>query len=530
MQSSIELVLESPELVQNILYYADYDSVTNYCQTSRMAADIYQSRVFWEEKAEIQLGIPRDLFRMTHLSPSERYLEFINSKAGVPVDNRYMRLDKFALWCFETRNSEFLDYAVRRGFNNQRDLTLRYARMGNQQMVDRYLNSTSYLDALRGALAGNHKNLFNYIYQRAPEFINDEHIKHHWKYLVKAAAVSGNPLLFDYITSIIPQNYEHNIYQDIFKWEHIVNHSCVSGSIPMFEHIRSLIPAGYLEPHLPHLCLVTALEHNHKELYDHISKMAPSDAEVPQYELYRAAVVSDNPDLFKYISESIPPDVVKVWNNMAYTALNKGNKAMFNYILDLMPGYKWKWDEFIMQTMVSGDKYLVNYVISLIPTNNEYNWTEIIKQVIHKEHNGHLEMLNDVLVSVSQNYILNWDDLAIGVIYVTKHDIKILKFIMSFAPPNHQWNWNEIVEYSYVIPLNMQLFMSLKELASHNYQWNWNVILKSLLKRNPTLEIINYVRSLAPPDYQWDWVKLLTGLSEIRNTTLHDYIASLADT
>ena len=50
MQSAIESVLETPELIQNILLYADYDTILNYCRTHKAASQICQNRIFWEER------------------------------------------------------------------------------------------------------------------------------------------------------------------------------------------------------------------------------------------------------------------------------------------------------------------------------------------------------------------------------------------------------------------------------------------------------------------------------------------------
>lgn len=55
-------ISETPELIQNILLYADYNDIMNYCRTSKLAVDICKSLGFWAEKAKHDMKVPGDLF------------------------------------------------------------------------------------------------------------------------------------------------------------------------------------------------------------------------------------------------------------------------------------------------------------------------------------------------------------------------------------------------------------------------------------------------------------------------------------
>lgn len=508
MQSSVELVLQTQELIQRILIFADYDTVLNYCHTHKEAIEIYRSRIFWEEKAEIVFGIPRDLFRLTELAPVQRYLEFLNSESTVPVEGKYLQLEKFVLWSFKVGREDFINYAVKRGFNERTTLVYQYAKLNNRTMVDQYLDESTCAFAAGGALVGNHKDLFDHIYSLSTKFFSDEARKYYWVNIVANSAESGNPSLFDYVISILPQNYEQKFYRFVFGWEYLLVRTCISGSIKMFEYIRSLIPPGYLEQsrilNIWTDYALTALENNHKELFNHIRLIAPANYKFSSNSLYYGAVRSNNLELLKYISKIVPADDDLNLNTLAYCALEEGNKNMFNYIYSLVVGYQWNWNKLLTSHMMSCDKHLFNYIFSLIPADYQYDWTQIVGKFIHDCS----QMVKHVISMIPQDYNLDWNKFAkTGIDVDGKKEgdkIKFLEFIITLAPLNYQWEWNRIIKSFRNTTLNIELFRSLTKLVPPNYPWDWNFVMGSLFKETPSNETIDYVRSLAPLDYSWN--------------------------
>lgn len=126
----------------------------------------------------------------------------------VYIGDYILTLNNFVRWSVE---KEYIDLAVRYGFNNYNILLYEYAKKGDSDMVNYYLKLTdnNYTMAAAGAIEGNHKKLFDYIY----------HINHKLQisYLLYAAYKSDNQELVSYIISLFPIINTAN-----FKWDSIL--------------------------------------------------------------------------------------------------------------------------------------------------------------------------------------------------------------------------------------------------------------------------------------------------------------------
>jgi hypothetical protein len=69
----IASVLNNPLLLRNILIQSDYNIILDYCRSYKQAEEVCRDNVFWEQKAEKDFNVTRDVFRDTALSPVQRY-------------------------------------------------------------------------------------------------------------------------------------------------------------------------------------------------------------------------------------------------------------------------------------------------------------------------------------------------------------------------------------------------------------------------------------------------------------------------
>jgi len=395
MEPAVELVLHNPFLLRKLLLETDYDTVINYCRSYYQAQEICYDKLFWIQKAEQKLNVPREMFESNILfyrSPAQRYLQLLTKKGEIAHGSeRYILFDEFVKKAIRAHREDLVKYSINRGFNNWMLLLEEYAGQGNKERVNYFLNlildnNNKYQNAAEGALRGGQIELFNYIQSITPPNFNFNVYG-----LLINSVVSNNINLFDSILSLIPQN-PNEVYENFAKL--MVYIALSNGNKEIFDHIRIYVPMDY-DWNWENM-LDSVLESSNPTLIDYIITLFPMDFEWNKFiedQLDSTHIISGI-QLKKILSHA-PKDYGWNWNNLAKVAILNEDKQLFDHIRSLAPvNYEWDWNNLAASAASVGNILLFNYIFNqLAPLNYFWNINYIMNITQDKDLRDYLRPL-----------------------------------------------------------------------------------------------------------------------------------------
>lgn len=355
---------ENPFILQNILLHLDWDSIINYYRTYKGAQLICRDMLFWEQKALHDFNTPINIFRDTKLSADQRYLQLLTENGGVGRrSEKFITVIELVRRAIRQNREDLVQYAIEQGFTYWGILLQEYAAKGNVGKVNEYLKPLSddflYQKAAEGALSGGHTKLLSHIVSCSSTKVFD------LDKLAKAAAVSGDQQVFDFVRSESAKDHE-------WDWSEILSGAITSQNIDFINYILSLTPLTSFSPRIykinwtepviaafrtnddiinlitplifPHSIDVVyltdvAISERNQKLLDYIKYIIGSD-HIEWSKLLSGAIKYE--DLAKWVISQAHPDYQ--WNLDTYIeeVLNKGHTEIFNRYLKLFPNYPWK--------------------------------------------------------------------------------------------------------------------------------------------------------------------------------------------
>lgn len=474
-------VLNDPFLVRLILLYADYDTIINYGRTCLQGEGICRDKVFWMNKAQKNFYINLNNFKDTDLSPALRYLELLTQNGGVAMGSEdFVHLNKFVKRAIRQDRNDLVQYAINLGFDDWDITTYEYAMKGDKEAVNYYLKlSKDYNLAAQGALEGNHKELFNYIYS--------SQLNYDWDFngLIASAIDSKNLQLFYYVKSLGPMNYD---------WD--------------FDELAS-----------------AAVESGSQELFDYILSLASSGHDWNFSDLTSIAIMAQSLSFDKFFNHicSLAPNYRWNYNTLAIAAVRSGNQILFNYIQSLTPlEHKWNYYALALHTIKSGNVKLFDYIQSLIPPEYLLTFDSFAERALgygDKEFFGHI-------LSLVPDYRWNLNDLAASVAY--SGNLRLFNYLLSIAS-EYSWDFN-LITRSALSSDDKRMFDHVRSLAPPHYCWNYNGLCSKTIGPIENERLFIHVHSLAPSDYPWDYKRLIEEAKQFGNKKLTEYIRYLAST
>lgn len=330
MEPYVSEVLNNHLLLYRILFWVDYDTVLHYCRTNTAFAYVCDDPVFWQQRAQEFLGIPKEIFHDPTMKPAERYLQLLTERGGIATGSeQYIDLDQFMRRAIRHDRDDLILYAINTLKFRNWDIPLyEYARKGNVGLVEFFLAmSPKHQQAAEGALNGGHTQVFDYIHALAPH-------QHQWDWnrLACAAISTGDQAIFDHVCHCA-QIYGISLNHHHWDWNSLAQTALMIGNAELLEYILSLAP-----PHTQW----------------HWTQLAA------------ASLVSDDIKLFNTVLLSAPSDYVWDWNALAEAALTR-NIQFFEYVYSLAPpDYRWNWTHILNRVILSGNRPAIIYLSKLI--------------------------------------------------------------------------------------------------------------------------------------------------------------------
>ena len=399
--TSRDTVLTSPYLRRELLLEPNFDETISLCQTDKLSASICRNESFWAEKAQRKLGINRDHFYDTLLSPDWRYLEL-----AIGLGRDFSKKSRFLL-----KEEVFIEKSIQFGYdlpediindtNNHRWILRCAVEFNKIQPFLIYLGKTmNFQIAAAGALRGGHSNLFRSIKLLAPT-------RYPWIYrlLLRDAIEGGNRRLIEHIRSRIVGIYDASLNQDILDAASLSKDPTIIDYV-----ISNILPANYVI--------------NWQAIGDRVASAGSRNNLayiLPRYnnwdwnELAEAAIPqAPNPDLGKIelVLASAPKGYGWDYNRLASEALIKHQLYMFKLLYSMAPiDYPWDLEQ---MDVPYDDIRIVTAVFSImkrIPVS-ELNWNEIIIRAVRlMAQDGIRHGLDQIINAAPENY--QWDKQAI---------------------------------------------------------------------------------------------------------------------
>lgn len=450
--SPVSTVINTPELLWNLLLRADFDTVLEYCRSYDLASQICSQNVFWQQKAELMLNISRDVFYDTKLNAAQRYLQLLTQKGGIAKGSeRYITLNAFVRKAIQQNRDHLVQYALELGFNNWKIPLFEYAAKGNIKLVNYYLKlDPDYQRAREGAAKGGDIRMFNYISLIAPNKYPWD-----WNLLALNALLGGHKNLFDDIRSL--SSFDYNIrslsFNDNFDFDWDWN------------------------------SLARAASKN-RELFNYVISLAPPDYSWDWNFIARYILSKGNKEMFDYIFSLVPPDYEWSWDYLAGFA---STPELYNYIISLAPlDYPWDYDELLSNAAWNSNKEVFDYILSLAPLDYEWNWNYIAKHAILSKKK---EMVNYVF-SLVPDYEWDWNYLEKQAIISEKKEM--MDYIFSLAPPDYEWDWDYLVSSA---TYDRKMFDYIFSLAPQYYPWDLNRLTNKAIKYG-NIDLANYIQNI----------------------------------
>lgn len=380
-------IISAPELFYNVLFNADYDSVINYCLTHKEAILICRDPYFWQQKALYNFGISKEEFNNTILPADQRYLQLLTEKGGIAKGSeKFLNLAKFMRRAIQANREDLVVLAVSLGFQNWLIPLEEYAIKGDQEKVDHYLKLSkspyNYQKAAEGALKGGHKNLFNHIRMLA-------YINYNWEIsdLTKAAAQSGNIEIFDFMLSLLRP----------YSWTNIEQTAGVAlenGHKDLFDHIISIVPSDYS---LDWNYLAASAGKFSNELFDYVISIASVGYNWDWVFLANVASEDNNINFLRHIVGSAPRGYDFEWNYLIQPPIQNGNKELFNEVQSLAPAnWNWDWDFLAGEALLNGNKEMFDWIRSIAPPYWPWNWNFLRNQAGEAQNEDIINYINSI--------------------------------------------------------------------------------------------------------------------------------------
>ena len=464
--------LTNPHIIYEILMKLDYDSIIQYCSSYTFASNICSEPLFWEEKSERNLKVPRELFRMTDKSANLRYLELLNETRGVIIYSKYYTLHKFIKWSIQNNHIDFYNYGIKSGFHNWNFALYEFSKKPyiseNKKIIDKLLELTGDYNAVAmGALEVNNMSLFNHIFTKA------KHYEWNWNKLLQSAGKNGNIELFIFIKNINSQN--------IFNWDKIVRR---------------------------------ILEHGHKELFDYVYHNIDWDR---NWNKLAASAIYYSDQLFNYIQTIAPINSIDNWNLLANTVLMRGNIKLFNYIQLMAPeNYQWNWYTILLGAVMSEDINVVNHVLKLVtpllPVDTLNIWNNIYIEAVKS---GNIELF-DVIHTAKINY--EWNLLLKQVVKRNNAELLNSVQILERTPDN----WTKLMDHIQQSG-DKQLYNYIRTMLLRD---NWPVILYQSLKSRGA-KFFEHILSFYPNQYKLNWEKIILAAFDLDDNNMYNYLIEM---
>ena len=341
--TSRDIVLTSPYLLRQLLLEPNYDETISLCRTNRLGASICRDRSFWAEKAELNLGIKRDYFYHTLLSPHRRYLE-LAVKLGLDFS---MESRSFLI------TSDFIRRSIQFGYDLPEDIKddpnthllilLHAAEFNNTQLILTYLGKTKDFNyAASGALRGGHGQLL------------------------------------DTIRSLAPDDYPWNYY-------FLLGGAIMGGDITLIEDIRSRISGTYSADQYRIIVQLAALNKNPTIIDYVISNMLPVNYVIDWQAVGELVARAANENNLAYI---LTKHNNWNWNELAEATISHDNDpdlGKLELILASAPkGYRWNYNRLVLIALNNHKLYAFEMFKSMAPI--DYEWNTSVRAKLSSMH------------------------------------------------------------------------------------------------------------------------------------------------
>lgn len=430
--------------------------------------NICKDPVFWLLKAQKEFGISEEAFRDTKLSAFQRYIQLATEEGYVSKESeKHLTTSEFAKRAIRRNNMDLLKRAITNGFKNWSMALYEAGKVGNTTLIDELFKfRLDYQSAAEGTLKGGYRELFDQIYSKGRDW--------NWQSLINAAAYSGNLDLFNYVASM------NKIELDLNQ------------------------------------ILATALERNHKELFNHIRSLS-QNVKISWKTLCGGAAKSGNKNTLDYIITLVPVNYCINWVYVLQEAVKGGNEEMFNEILKLVPPeQEIDWKDLVIFAARTGKRLLLKYILSLVPKNVSLNPTAIAVAIMLS---GNMFMLYEFLKSVdkiSWNYLLS--------ISLRSEDLGTFDNLLKMVPLGRDITWNTLINTA-ITTANKQVLCHVLYLLPLTTNLDWNELINSAVETLNT-EIGEYLLLKIPINYRIDWDELL--LRNLNDPEKFDVFMSIA--
>lgn len=118
------------EVMYQLLYHADYQSIINYCKTDRQARELCKDISFWKNKAMFEFGISKEHFAKTKLSAILRYIQLLTKRGGVVIGSeRFISANEMMIRAIKTGDNDVYNYLINNGYDNIFVVALEYGKI-----------------------------------------------------------------------------------------------------------------------------------------------------------------------------------------------------------------------------------------------------------------------------------------------------------------------------------------------------------------------------------------------------------------
>lgn len=198
-------------------------------------------------------------------------------------------------------------------------------------------------------------------------------------------------------------------------------------------------------------------------------------------------------------------------HDAAEGALKGGHLELFNHIRSRTPKVKsWINPYFLPATAESGNIKLFD-TIKMLDTH-KYTDAELIEMSSIALQHGHIDLFNHIRsLIVSNKY--DWNIPAIESLNSKRPEQ--FKYIMKIAPPNFEWNWDDILQAAVAskYPNMIDDVISLNRLYFKANPPDWQKLAEIALT-NTDLEMFESIKDKVPENYKWDYQNLLESATQ----------------
>lgn len=215
------------------------------------------------------------------------------------------------------------------------------------------------------------------------------------------------------------------------------------------------------------------------------------------------------------------------FNAAAVGALSGNHRQFFDYIRSIAPSnYKWCWDDLIWGAVFSNDEALFNHVEALLPKDYDFTWKDVIYDSVTTGKLKTFEFIRSLILTRTPNYHFRWDFLVSAAAGTGNQGIfdHVRALGLQYSPHPFE-DWNEWA-FGAIKSKNRQLFNHIRSLAPPGFVWEWDEFAIRAL-RGGDQQLFDCVRELGPQDLNWNWDKLIIGALFSEDSDLIQYVLKL---